>query len=149
MQNPIGRPLASATACSLVFVPPVLRGNDPPDHFLTLRTPPDLAPAPRLSGNPLDTVVPAPQRGDASCCGRCVTVMPRAQTETHLVSRIGWLRAGVLGANDGILSTASLIVGVASASGDKRAVLVAGLAGPVAGRCRGRRPCRKPECCRA
>lgn len=59
--------------------------------------------------------------------------MPHAQTETHLVSRIGWLRAGVLGANDGILSTASLIVGVASASGDKSAVMVAGLAGLVAG----------------
>ena len=59
--------------------------------------------------------------------------MPRAQIETHLVSRIGWLRAGVLGANDGILSTASLIVGVASASGDKGAVMVAGLAGLVAG----------------
>jgi vacuolar iron transporter family protein len=59
--------------------------------------------------------------------------MPRAQIETHLVTRIGWLRAGVLGANDGILSTASLIVGVASASGDKSAVMVAGLAGLVAG----------------
>lgn len=59
--------------------------------------------------------------------------MPRVQIETHLVSRIGWLRAGVLGANDGILSTASLIVGVASASGDKSAVMVAGLAGLVAG----------------
>lgn len=59
--------------------------------------------------------------------------MPRAKTEAHLSSRIGWLRAGVLGANDGILSTASLIVGVASASGDKSAVMVAGLAGLVAG----------------
>lgn len=62
-----------------------------------------------------------------------MTLMPRVQIETHLVSRIGWLRAGVLGANDGILSTASLIVGVASASGDKSAVMVAGLAGLVAG----------------
>ena len=58
---------------------------------------------------------------------------PQAHNETHLVSRIGWLRAAVLGANDGILSTASLIVGVASASSDKNAVLVAGLAGLVAG----------------
>ena len=57
--------------------------------------------------------------------------MPRAKTETHLVSRVGWLRAGVLGANDGILSTTRLIVGVASASGDKSAVMVAGLAGLV------------------
>lgn len=53
--------------------------------------------------------------------------------ETHLIDRIGWLRAAVLGANDGILSTASLIVGVASASEDKNAVMVAGLAGLVAG----------------
>lgn len=53
--------------------------------------------------------------------------------EAHLIGRVGWLRAGVLGANDGILSTASLIVGVASASGDKSAVIVAGLAGLVAG----------------
>jgi len=49
------------------------------------------------------------------------------------VSRIGWLRAAVLGANDGIVSTASLIVGVAAASGVGSAVLVAGVAGLVAG----------------
>ena len=59
--------------------------------------------------------------------------MPLIHKETHLIKRIGWLRAAVLGANDGILSTASLIVGVASASGDKGAVMVAGLAGLVAG----------------
>jgi VIT1/CCC1 family predicted Fe2+/Mn2+ transporter len=53
--------------------------------------------------------------------------------EYHLVSRIGWLRAAVLGANDGILSTASLIVGVAAAAATKNAVLVAGVAGLVAG----------------
>jgi vacuolar iron transporter family protein len=53
--------------------------------------------------------------------------------EAHLIGRIGWLRAAVLGANDGILSTASLIVGVASGSGNKDAVMVAGLAGLVAG----------------
>ena len=52
--------------------------------------------------------------------------------ERHAVDRIGWLRAAVLGANDGIVSTASLIVGVAAAS-DKPAVLVAGVAGLVAG----------------
>jgi vacuolar iron transporter family protein len=57
--------------------------------------------------------------------------MPQVQKEAHLSRRIGWLRAAVLGANDGILSTASLIVGVAS--GDKSAVMVAGLAGLVAG----------------
>lgn len=53
--------------------------------------------------------------------------------ETHLVERIGWLRAAVLGANDGIVSTASLIVGVAAASASTSDVLVAGIAGLVAG----------------
>ena len=53
--------------------------------------------------------------------------MPLVHKETHLIKRIGWLRAAGLGANDGILSTASLIVGVASASSDKGAVMVAGL----------------------
>ncbi len=54
-------------------------------------------------------------------------------TEKHLVSRIGWLRAAVLGANDGIVSTASLIVGVATASGSVSEVTIAGVAGLVAG----------------
>lgn len=54
-------------------------------------------------------------------------------SELHLVGRIGWLRAAVLGANDGILSTASLIVGVAAAATSKHEVLVAGVAGLVAG----------------
>ena len=53
--------------------------------------------------------------------------------ETHLVSRVGWMRAAVLGANDGIVSTASLIVGVAAAGSSKGAVIVAGVAGLVAG----------------
>lgn len=57
----------------------------------------------------------------------------RVHPEVHLVSRIGWLRAAVLGANDGIVSTASLIVGVAAASGANSEVLVAGIAGLVAG----------------
>jgi len=56
-----------------------------------------------------------------------------AHPETHLVERIGWLRAAVLGANDGIVSTASLIVGVATASPNISEVLVAGVAGLVAG----------------
>ncbi|MGH6951960.1 MAG: VIT1/CCC1 transporter family protein [Vitreimonas sp.] len=54
-------------------------------------------------------------------------------TERHRLSRAGWLRAAVLGANDGIVSTASLVIGVASASESKTAVLVAGVAGLVAG----------------
>jgi vacuolar iron transporter family protein len=53
--------------------------------------------------------------------------------EAHLVERIGWLRAAVLGANDGIISTASLVVGVAAASNSSTEVLVAGVAGLVAG----------------
>ncbi len=53
--------------------------------------------------------------------------------ERHLVQRIGWLRAAVLGANDGIVSTASLVVGVAAASSGKAEVLIAGVAGLVAG----------------
>ena len=53
--------------------------------------------------------------------------------ETHLVSRIGWLRAAVLGANDGIVSTASLIVGVAASAAGSSAILIAGVAGLVAG----------------
>jgi vacuolar iron transporter family protein len=54
-------------------------------------------------------------------------------SERHYSQRIGWLRAAVLGANDGIVSTASLIVGVAAASADRHAVLIAGVAGLVAG----------------
>lgn len=53
--------------------------------------------------------------------------------EKHRTHRIGWLRAAVLGANDGIVSTASLIVGVAAADASRSSVLVAGLAGLVAG----------------
>ena len=53
--------------------------------------------------------------------------------ESHFVNRIGWLRAAVLGANDGILSTASLIVGVAAAAATQNDVLIAGVAGLVAG----------------
>jgi VIT1/CCC1 family predicted Fe2+/Mn2+ transporter len=53
--------------------------------------------------------------------------------ERHRTARIGWLRAAVLGANDGILSTASLVLGVAAAEASRSSVLVAGLAGLVAG----------------
>src|SRR5450631_3979454 len=57
----------------------------------------------------------------------------RLHPEHHLVERIGWLRAAVLGANDGIVSTASLIVGVAAAATAPGDVLIAGVAGVVAG----------------
>lgn len=53
--------------------------------------------------------------------------------ERHYAERIGWLRASVLGANDGIVSTASLVVGVAAASAGRGDVLIAGMAGLVAG----------------
>ena len=59
--------------------------------------------------------------------------MARLHTERHLVSRVGWLRAAVLGANDGIVSTASLILGVAAASAPRADILLAGVAGLVAG----------------
>jgi len=59
--------------------------------------------------------------------------MSRLHIENHLVSRVGWLRAAVLGANDGIVSTASLIIGVATANATTANVLVAGVAGLVAG----------------
>ncbi len=59
--------------------------------------------------------------------------MSRLHREDHLVARIGWLRAAVLGANDGIVSTASLIVGVASSSAGRSEILIAGIAGMVAG----------------
>jgi VIT1/CCC1 family predicted Fe2+/Mn2+ transporter len=53
--------------------------------------------------------------------------------ERHRTERIGWLRAAVLGANDGIVSTASLVIGVAAAEADHSSILIAGIAGLVAG----------------
>lgn len=58
---------------------------------------------------------------------------PAGPHESHLIARTGWLRAAVLGANDGIVSTASLIVGVAASGSPQSAVLLAGAAGLVAG----------------
>jgi VIT1/CCC1 family predicted Fe2+/Mn2+ transporter len=59
--------------------------------------------------------------------------MPRIHGESHRTDRSGWLRAAVLGANDGIVSTASLVLGVAAAGATHGAVMVAGVAGLVAG----------------
>jgi vacuolar iron transporter family protein len=59
--------------------------------------------------------------------------MPARHRERHRTENIGWLRAAVLGANDGIVSTASLVLGVAAAHGTHSNVLVAGVAGLVAG----------------
>ena len=58
---------------------------------------------------------------------------PRTHPERHLIQRVGWLRAAVLGANDGIVSTSSLIVGIAAAASSRDAILLAGIAGLVAG----------------
>jgi len=55
------------------------------------------------------------------------------QAEKHRSERIGWLRAAVLGANDGIVSTASLVVGIAAATANRHEILLAGVAGLVAG----------------
>ncbi|MGJ4899165.1 VIT1/CCC1 transporter family protein [Bradyrhizobium oligotrophicum] len=57
----------------------------------------------------------------------------RPQPERHHINRIGWLRAAVLGANDGIISTACLIVAVAEAAATENAILIVGIAGLVAG----------------
>jgi len=67
-----------------------------------------------------------------SVCGEEL-VMPVRQIERHRAGRTGWLRAAVLGANDGVLSTASLVMGVAAANGNRSSVLIGGIAGLVAG----------------
>ena len=59
--------------------------------------------------------------------------MRQAHPESHLITRIGWLRAAVLGANDGIISTASLVMGVATAASSSHDALIAGVAGLAAG----------------
>lgn len=59
--------------------------------------------------------------------------MRHNHSESHLITRIGWLRAAVLGANDGIISTASLVMGVASAASSSHDALIAGVAGLAAG----------------
>ena len=62
-----------------------------------------------------------------------MSIWRRRHRESHFVDRIGWLRAAVLGANDGVLSVASLVTGVAAAGTDRHAVLIAGVAGWMAG----------------
>jgi len=59
--------------------------------------------------------------------------MPVRNIEGHRAGRTGWLRAAVMGADDGVLSTASLVLGVAAANGSRSSVLIAGVAGLVAG----------------
>ena len=72
-------------------------------------------------------------QADPPSSGIGISSTPRRPEHHHLVHRIGWLRAAVLGANDGILSTASLIVGVAAATPDHASILIAGVAALVAG----------------
>ena len=62
-----------------------------------------------------------------------ITMQRQGTVEASLSSRLNWLRAGVLGANDGIVSTAGLVFGVAGATSDRLALVIAGLAGMVAG----------------
>lgn len=59
--------------------------------------------------------------------------MPAHHPESHRIRRVGWLRAAVLGANDGIVSTASLVLGVAASHSSRTGTLIAGVAGLVAG----------------
>src|SRR5512132_3175810 len=78
------------------------------------------------------------RRGEGGMGERCppiteTTGMARHHRERHRTGRIGWLRAAVLGANDGIVSTASLVLGMAATHATHTAVLVAGVAGLVAG----------------
>lgn len=60
-------------------------------------------------------------------------VIKQMKDEEHYINRSGWLRAAILGANDGILSTSSIIIGVAAASTDREHIILAGIAGLVAG----------------
>ena len=69
----------------------------------------------------------------ARMCLKRTEAMPLRQIERHHTGRVAWLRAAVLGANDGILSTASLVLGVAAAHGTHSGVMIAGVAGMVAG----------------
>ena len=70
---------------------------------------------------------------DGTDTGTEVTSHPHEPHDRNFGSRLNWLRAGVLGANDGIVSTAGLVIGVAAATTDRGAILTAGLAGLAAG----------------
>lgn len=74
-----------------------------------------------------------PESFSAYIRGTYAVVTANSPAEQHYVGRLGWLRAAVLGANDGLLSTSSLIIGVASAHAPHASVLISGLSGLVAG----------------
>jgi VIT1/CCC1 family predicted Fe2+/Mn2+ transporter len=80
--------------------------------------------APTDAGLSVSTRFAVPQRKNA---------VSRYHGETHRSGRVGWLRAAVLGANDGIVSTASLILGFAASGADRASIVLAGVAGLVAG----------------
>lgn len=88
--------------------------------------------ASRLGQPRYDTLASAPQSVRSWRSSKSMSRL-RVHPESHLVTRIGWLRAAVLGANDGIVSTSSLIVGVAVAATKPSDVLIAAIAGLVAG----------------
>jgi len=99
-------------------------------HFL------DVAPFDDLQRHPVDAVMGESSAGPhfRSTHGYHHAMKSlRRHTERHRTDRIGWLRAAVLGANDGIVSTASLVVGVAAAGASQHNILVTGVAGLVAG----------------
>src|ERR1039458_6282358 len=80
------------------------------------------------------STVDGAQQGDHACWDmKTKSVIKKGQAEMHRSGRAGWLRAAVLGSDDAIVSTASLMIGVAAASASKGAILVAGVAGLVAG----------------
>jgi VIT1/CCC1 family predicted Fe2+/Mn2+ transporter len=76
---------------------------------------------------------PTGHRGPAEEYGRCGVRATTPRPEVHLSHRSGWLRAAVLGANDGILSTAGLVLGVAASGASGTAIVTAGIAGLVSG----------------
>ena len=78
---------------------------------------------------------PAVQMGtsDNQVRAYCVRTLSKAMGETHRSRRAGWLRAAVLGSDDGIVSVSSILIGVAASSASREAILVAGVAGLVAG----------------
>jgi VIT1/CCC1 family predicted Fe2+/Mn2+ transporter len=89
----------------------------------------------RAGISPTVAQFPAPRENTnvVQPCGSLVLVAHNDDGPGSLGNRLNWLRAGVLGANDGIVSTAGIVIGVAGATADRTAILVAGFAGLVAG----------------
>ncbi|GMI94025.1 hypothetical protein like AT3G43660 [Hibiscus trionum] len=77
----------------------------------------------------------ASPRTSEPCCEQTNTVADETDRWTDLVQRAQWIRAAILGANDGLLSTASLMLGVGAANDERRSMILSGLAGALAGAC--------------